>query len=187
MSVPTDMTFQQPGRSDTVAPELEEPRAAVIEIVERHQGTKKAYSGHDSIIAPNQLRINGAAVWATEEEPVTIREIALGGRDPFAVTLRLMARALRTGTPPSFTPGAEDIDSTNGAVIEIPDFDEPQADSGVNRPYVLVNGRRIYTAGMIYVEQMATHGGDRNVLIVSLSLLCRKLTVDDEPLAPPSA
>jgi hypothetical protein len=32
---------------------------------------------------------------------------------------------------------------------------------------------------------MATHGDDQNALVVSLSLLCRKLTVDDEPLAPP--
>lgn len=186
MPDPTRMTFHPPGQADTAPPVLEEPCAAVIEIVERHQGTKRPYHGPGSILLPNHLRINGTAVYATTEEPATIREIALGEpREPFVVTLRLMARALRTGAPPSFTAGAEDVDAVRGAVIEIPDYDEPLPDSGVNRPYVLVNGRRIYTAGAIYVEEMATHGDDQNVLIVSLSLLCRKLTVDDEPLAPP--
>lgn len=178
------LPFQQPGQHD-VTPELEAPRAAVIEIVERHQDTKKPYSGTESIICPNTLRINGAAVWATQEDPARVEQITLGERDVVTVTVRLPARALRTGDTPSFVPGAEDIDAVNGAVIEIPDVDTVTVGDDLDRPYVLVNGRRIYTAGPIVVEAMATHGSDQHALIVTLPLICRKLTIDDEPLAPP--
>jgi hypothetical protein len=156
------------------------PRGAVIEIVERHDEEKKPYSGVASIIVPNHVRINGVAVWATYEAPVTIEELVIDGscRSPFTVTVRLNARRLKVGGTPAFDEGAErGGDVGCAAVVEIPDTDGWSDGDVIDRPYVLLNGRRIWTAGPVRVGPVSTH----NIASVTLTLVCRSLLVDDEP------
>jgi hypothetical protein len=54
---------------------------------------------------------------------------------------------------------------------------------GLERPYVLINGRRILTCGLIRVGALGT-GDCRDLATVELTLLCRSLLVDDEPALP---
>ena len=90
-------------------PREEQPRGAVIALVEKHPGRKRSYTGIDSIIIPNHLRINGVAVYASYDCPATLRETVIDGTagSPFQVTVTLMARALNVGGTPSFDPAAE--------------------------------------------------------------------------------
>jgi hypothetical protein len=164
----------------TQADEL--PRAAIIEIVERHKGPKYPYTGHGSILIPNHLRINGVAIFATVDHPAVIKEIAVGGAPgfPFAVQVQLLARALRFGGVPAVNPAAEG-DANAAAVVEIPDLEEFEPGVSVCRPYVLLNGHRLYTEDTIVVGEIATDGEKRTAATVTLMLLCRQLVVDDEP------
>lgn len=165
----------------------EEPCGAVIELVERHAGRKKSYTGTDSIIVPNHLRINGVAIFASYDAPATIREIVLDGSSfrAFQVTVQLMARALRVGGTPTFDPAAEGIgpDVNSAAVIEVPNVDGWADGDLLTRHWVLLNGHRVWTMGEIRVGRSATYGGDQNVALVTMTLLCRQLVVDDEPAA----
>lgn len=160
----------------------EEPRAAVIELIERHTGEKYPYSGAGSIIVPNVLRINGVAMWGTFDAPVVVKEIAVGGNPaPFKVTVQLLARALRIGETPAFDPGAEgDPEYSAAAVVEIPDIDSLEPGSTLDRPYLLLNGHRLYTEGSVGIGEIVTDGKDRTAATVTLTLLCRKFVVDDE-------
>lgn len=182
MSSTTGMTFQSAQHDG--APQ--EPRAALIEIVERHFAVKKPYTGVDSVLVPNHIRINGTAVWATYDAPITIEEIVVDGscREPFAVTLRLLARAVRVGSAPSFVAAAQGPDEQDCAVVEIPDTDSWSDGDVLERPYVLLNGRRIYTTGPVRVGPLGV-GKVEGAAMVELTVLCRKLTVDDEPRAAP--
>lgn len=163
----------------------EEPRGAVIELVERHAGRKKSYTGTDSIIVPNHLRINGVAIWASYDAPATICETVVDGSSlrAFQVTVQLMARALRVGGTPAFDPAAEGPgpDVNSAAVIEVPGVDAWAEGDHIDRYWVLLNGHRIWTAGPIVVGRAATCGDDQAVAMVTMTLLCRQLVVDDEP------
>ncbi len=63
------------------------PSAAVIELIERHSYDRKPVSGSDSLIVPNELRINGKPVYAAYDRPVIIQEVTVDGSSttPFAV------------------------------------------------------------------------------------------------------
>ncbi len=163
----------------------ETPRGAIIELVERHKGPKRSYTGYESVIVPNHLRINGVAVLASYDAPATICETVIDGSSTrtFAVTVEVMARALRVGGNPSFDPAAEGLgpDTNAAAVIEIPDCDGWSQGDRLERPWVLLNSHRLWTAGDIRVGRMATHGDDQYVALVTMTLLCRQLVVDDEP------
>jgi len=164
-------------------PPVDEPRAAVIEVVERHHGEKYPYTGNASIICPNHLRINGMAVWATMDNPATIREIAISGTPgtPFAVTVQMAARALNIGGTPAFDPAAVGADAIAGAVVEIPDTSAFEPGDQLARPYVLLNGQRLYIDDAVRVDELTTDGGGGPAAVVTLTLLCRQFTVDDEP------
>jgi hypothetical protein len=126
------------------------PRAADIEIVERHYGEKKPAAGTNSVICPNHMRLNGVAVLATYDHPATIHEIELDGssRSAFTVTVELLARAIAVGRAPTVEPRAEDT---------------------------------------VRIRELVTDGPMHGAARVELKLLCRRLLVDDEPIAPASS
>ncbi|GAA2629693.1 hypothetical protein [Streptomyces axinellae] len=64
------------------------PQGAVIEIVEKGRSTDE--TGGGSVIVPNDVRINGQSLYASNEDPVTVHEINTG--DLVRVTLTLLAR-----------------------------------------------------------------------------------------------
>lgn len=164
-----------------------EAGTAIIECVEQHSGEKFPDVGPRSILCPNLLRINGVAIWATYHNPVVIRGIQIGGGpgEPFAVTVQLHARALRFNVEPAYDTTAEGdlaARANAGAVVEVPDVEEFTSGEVLERPYVLLNGRRIYIQGPIVVGEMAANGvGEHSMATVVLTLLCRRFIVDDEP------
>jgi hypothetical protein len=166
------------------------PRAADIEIVERHYGEKKPAAGVNSVICPNHMRINGVAVLATYYHPATIHEIELDGssRSAFTVTVELLARAIAVGRAPTVEPRAEGAaDSTGCAVVEIPDVDTFVNVESIDRPYVLLNGRPVWVEDTVRIRELVTDGPMHGAARVELKLLCRRLLVDDEPIAPASS
>jgi hypothetical protein len=169
-------------------PRGQQPRGAIIELVQRHKGRKLPYTGANSILVPNHMRINGVAVIASCDAPATLCETAVDGMSsqPFAVTVQLLARALRVGGAPTFDPAAEGLgpDVISGAVVEVPEVDEWAEGDLLKRPHVLLNGYRVWTAGPIVVGRAATHGDDQYAALVTMTLLCRQLVVDDEPAEP---
>ncbi len=64
-----------------------EPRAAVIEIVEKCKSEDAT-----GIIVPNEIRINGSPVLCPANDTVTIHEVSLSDKDAVKVTLTLWAR-----------------------------------------------------------------------------------------------
>lgn len=70
-----------------------EPRGAVIEIVEKGRATSDATIG-ESIITPNDVRINGQSLLASAEDPVVVHEISSSGDELVRVTLTLFARRI---------------------------------------------------------------------------------------------
>lgn len=161
------------------------PHAAVIELVHRHGDSQKfPYAGAGSIIIPNRLRIDGVAIWASYDRPAVIHDLTLDGtcRTPFAVTVTLQARALRVGEAPTVTDGPLGFPAKeSGAVIEIPGVDELFPGEDLDIPHVLVNGSAVYIQGPVKVGRMATDGPEQGLAEVTLTLLCRRLLVDDEP------
>lgn len=65
--------------------------AAYIEIIERNRATGDTAA--DSVIEPNEIRINGTAVLCADR-PIKVHELELGGKpgDLVLVTLTLFAR-----------------------------------------------------------------------------------------------
>jgi hypothetical protein len=180
MNPPTTDPFAVPA-DDSRA---EQPRGAVIELVERHKGRKRPYTGADSIIIPNHMRINGVAILASVDNPATLCETTLDGKcgSLFQVTVQVLARALQAGGIPSFTAAAEQrSDDDAAAIIEIPEVEAWAEGDHLERHHVLLNGHRVWTTGQVVVGRAATHGPDRNAAMVTMTLLCRQLIVDDEP------
>ncbi|MET7429624.1 hypothetical protein ABZT16_11580 [Streptomyces flaveolus] len=69
----------------------EGPRGAVIEIIEKGRATSDANIG-DSVIVPNDVRINGQSLLASAEDPVIVHEVSTRADDLVRVTLTLLAR-----------------------------------------------------------------------------------------------
>jgi hypothetical protein len=67
------------------------PRAGIIEIYERRAEPAKEI-GPGSIIAPNEIRLNGVPLYCPEDSPVVVERIAVDGSEPVRVTLTLYAR-----------------------------------------------------------------------------------------------
>ena len=166
------------------------PRGADIEVVERHFSEKYPAVGNASVICPNHLRINGVAVLATYDHPAIIHEIELDGssRTPFTVTVELLARAIGVGRPPTVEPRAEGAaDSTGCAMVEIPDVDTLEGPGLIDRQYVLLNGKPVWVEDKIRIRELVLDGPLHGAARVELKLLCRRLLVDDEPIAPASS
>lgn len=166
------------------------PHAAVIELLERHfDGEKRPYTGNQSLIIPNHMRIDGVAVYATYDDPAFIHGVKIDGSvlaPPFMVTVSLLARALRVGETPTLDPGAlGGRDSTSGAVVEIPDLDKLEPGEQVDRPYVVLNGQPVFVSGDIRIGELSTSTKhELTVARVTLTLPCRRLVVDDEVCEP---
>jgi hypothetical protein len=180
------VTFQQPGAD---ASDVELPRAARIELLERHKGPKRGFAGVDSILVPNLMRINGVTVFATYDNPAVIREIAVDGSGlkPFLVQVQLLARALKVGGTPAYEARAEGGDLVHGVVVEIPGVEQLEPGTEMPLPWVLLNGHRLYVEGQVVIGELATRSPIQNTAVVTLTLLCRQLIVDDEPLGESEA
>ncbi len=179
----------EPGRTPAADVDMT-PRGADIEIVERHFSEKYPVVGHSSVICPNHLRINGVAVLATYDHPAVIHEIELDGssRSLFAVTVELLARAIGVGRAPTVEPRAEGGDQSTGcAVIEIPDVGTFEGPGLIEQQYVLLNGKPVWVQDKIRIRELVTDGTLHGAARVELKLLCRRLLVDDEPIAPASS
>lgn len=74
---------------------------AIIEIVENRTG--EPGPGTRGLIKPNEVRINGQALWAPKGKPITVHEIVMNGSDDdpdhevLQVTLTLWARRVFLG------------------------------------------------------------------------------------------
>ncbi|MEU2724063.1 hypothetical protein [Streptomyces smyrnaeus] len=68
-----------------------QPRGAVIEIIERDHATSDDTIG-DSVISPNDIRINGQSLLTSREDPVIVHEVTTRADDLVRVTLTLFAR-----------------------------------------------------------------------------------------------
>ena len=69
------------------------PLGAVIEIVEKGATTSDASPG-DSVIVPNDVRINGQSLLVSVDDPVVVHEITTRGDGVVRVTLTLLARRI---------------------------------------------------------------------------------------------
>lgn len=67
------------------------PRGAVIEIIEKGRSTSDASVG-DSVLVPNDIRINGQSLLTSAEDPVIVHEVSIRGDELVRVTLTLFAR-----------------------------------------------------------------------------------------------
>jgi hypothetical protein len=70
---------------------ITEPRGAVIEIIEKGRATSNATAG-DSVIVPNDVRINGQSLLTSADDPVIVHEVSTRADDCVRVTLTLLAR-----------------------------------------------------------------------------------------------
>lgn len=66
------------------------PRGAVIEIIEKGRATDDTTGG--SVIAPNDVRINGQSLAASADDPVIVHEMSTRSDELVRVTLTLFAR-----------------------------------------------------------------------------------------------
>lgn len=69
----------------------QEPRGAIIEIIEKGRATSDASPG-ESVIVPNDVRINGQSLLASADDPVIVHEITSRADGVVRVTLTLFAR-----------------------------------------------------------------------------------------------
>jgi len=67
------------------------PRGAIIEIIEKGRATSDATIG-ESVIAPNDIRINGQSLLASADDPVILHEVSTRADQLVRVTLTLLAR-----------------------------------------------------------------------------------------------
>ncbi|WP_435246352.1 hypothetical protein [Streptomyces sp. NRRL F-5630] len=69
----------------------EKSTAAIIEIIEKGATTSGDEPG-ESVIAPNEVRLNGQSLLASADDPVIVHEISTRGDELVRVTLTLLAR-----------------------------------------------------------------------------------------------
>jgi len=67
------------------------PRGAIIEIIEKGRATSDATIG-ESVIAPNDIRINGQSLLASADDPVILHKVSTRADQLVRVTLTLLAR-----------------------------------------------------------------------------------------------
>ena len=72
---------------------MQNARGAVIEIIE-HRREPIGDSLDESVIVPNDIRINGQSLLSPAGSPVIVHEIALEDRELVQVTLTLIARRI---------------------------------------------------------------------------------------------
>ncbi|MGV9352299.1 hypothetical protein [Streptomyces misionensis] len=63
----------------------------MIEIIEKGRSTSDASVG-DSVLVPNDIRINGQSLLTSAEDPVIVHEVSIRGDELVRVTLTLFAR-----------------------------------------------------------------------------------------------
>lgn len=165
------------------APAEQGPRTARLEIMERHHGKQRR--GPDFPLVPNLLRVNGRTLWATQDDPVVVKEIRVDGRPgtPMVVVIRFLARSLLIGDGPD-TGGVQGRAPGGGRfpVLAVPGL---VAEPGtVSAPYVLIDEMRLLLGGDVVVEEIQIGSVDgeqgREALVVDVPLLCRSVVFDDE-------
>jgi hypothetical protein len=67
------------------------PRGAIIEIIEKGATTSDESPGQ-SIVVPNDVRINGQSLLASADDPVIVHEVTTRADECVRVTLTLLAR-----------------------------------------------------------------------------------------------
>jgi hypothetical protein len=67
------------------------PRGAIIEIIEKGATTSDDSAGQ-SIIVPNDIRINGQSLLSSADDPVIVHEVSTRADECVRVTLTLLAR-----------------------------------------------------------------------------------------------
>jgi hypothetical protein len=68
------------------------PRGAVIEIIERRPRGAGPVPPVPEVIVPDEVRINGQALWVSSAHPITVHELTIPPREVVQVTLTLLAR-----------------------------------------------------------------------------------------------
>lgn len=71
--------------------EPEQPQAAVIEIIDRRD------PDNYGIIAPQEVRINGATVLTSGDRPIIVHETVINSGDVVMVTMTLFAKRVFIG------------------------------------------------------------------------------------------
>lgn len=79
-----------------LADELDPPKTtgALIEIIERTD------VADPDVIVPNEVRINGASLYASATDPVVVHEVSSSAQDVVRVTLTLFAKRVTIGAEP---------------------------------------------------------------------------------------
>lgn len=129
----TDRAFEADKRQSafvTRKPGMSEPRGAVIEIIEVGATTSDATAG-DSVIVPNEVRINGQPLLVSADEPVIVHEISSHGNDVVRATLTRLARRVTYRAEHDTGAQAPDVDDEAAG-------DEPPAGVQVGTAYVKV-------------------------------------------------
>lgn len=86
---------------------MAQPTGAIIEIIERGATTSDGSTG-ESVIVPDEIRINGQALAYSAEEPVIVHQVSALTDDAVRVTMTLLARrvviAAESDVAPILTP-----------------------------------------------------------------------------------
>lgn len=79
---------------------MDRARGAVIEIIDRRRGTtdRSAESAADTVIVPNEIRINGIPVLIPRDQPVIVHDVT--AEDAVMVTITMFARKLVLAAEP---------------------------------------------------------------------------------------
>jgi hypothetical protein len=79
-----------------LADEMDPPKTegAIVEIIERTD------IPDPSVIVPNEVRINGASLYASADDPVVVHEVSSSAQDVVRVTLTLLAKRVTIGAQP---------------------------------------------------------------------------------------
>lgn len=159
-----------------------EPGAALIEILERHSGTRMPTTGVGSVLVPNTLRINGVTVYADEVNPIDIGPIRFGGEGSGArvlVPITLFARVVRQGSTDLLP--VEPTDAEQAATVELPEeiTVPPPGQGGTIR----LNGADLLLAEGGGPEILSFRLGT-DVAHIRMTLLARRVVVDDEVIPP---
>lgn len=67
-------------------------KGALIEFFERNAPSTEGATGAKSVIAPNDIRINGQSLWCDGDNPIIVHELSPLGGGLCRVTLTLLAR-----------------------------------------------------------------------------------------------